>query len=489
MARLHELSTELILDILGRIPPEDLESTTLISKTVYPIARILLDQHRQVLVQHYQKWDDIVVLRPTHPLHGCTHMHASLLCTILTDRRLAKMVKVLSAINYGSFYPTSEIDLERAWRPEEQFPGSLPSLRKSQRLAKGSLKTRIQILEEALCQCIFLTESQRKTWLKELHAGNEELAAVLLLWHLPALRSITLDLGSTASIEINASIFQTVEYGVTASAHPTSVHISAGLPLQYLERVSLVFEESRSEDVALVRAFLSLPRLSTFSCQNLFVSSVRKTAPTRKVSTPSTMKSLAFGDCILHIAALFELFEGVIDITDFAYTWYGNKISDEYEWVEFGPCAVIAALVGSIGHRLETLVLRVRSYAKVQYMDVSLHFRDFRALKELTIGTNILLAGDGSNLTSFAFMLPARLEQLTLHWIKCAPVPEIRSFSKLLKAFADQAKCHLTSLSRVRVVGYLEAEEMEELLADNVETGSHTIGHLSLSVYSHEGFR
>lgn len=53
MARLDDLSTELILDILGRILPEDLESATLISKMVYPIACTLLNQHREALVQQY----------------------------------------------------------------------------------------------------------------------------------------------------------------------------------------------------------------------------------------------------------------------------------------------------------------------------------------------------------------------------------------------------------------------------------------------------
>ena len=53
MARLEDLATELILDILDRIPPEDLESASLVSKRVHQAVQPLLDEHRKVLEEQY----------------------------------------------------------------------------------------------------------------------------------------------------------------------------------------------------------------------------------------------------------------------------------------------------------------------------------------------------------------------------------------------------------------------------------------------------
>ena len=485
MAWLDDLSTELILDILGRIPPENLESTTFISRTVHQIARTLLDQHRKVLVKQYRDWDDTVVHLKSHPLHCCSHMNAGLLCTILTDQRLARMVKTLKAYNEASFYRAiSETDREGAWRPDEQFPGSLPRLRRSQGLAKDVLGTRIQILEEAVCQCSLVSRIQKGMWLEKLHRGSEELATILLIWYLPALRSVKLALGSTEWTDIYGFLLQIAEYAVSISARPAPVHMATGLPLQNLDSVFLLFKSSRSEDIALIKAFLSLPRLSAFGCEKLSVTPVREGTAMRKLDELSTVNSLTFDDCMLDIADFFGLLEGVTAVRRFACIWYRNAISDAYDWVKFGPNAVVAALAGSIGHKLETLELRAWPYVEVQYIDTSLHFRDFRALKRLEISTNIILTEDGGSLNNFLFTLPGKLEYLLLYWIKLAPVPDILTFSRSLKTFIDLAKVLLTSLRRIAIYGYLGDNEMEELLGGKKKARSTIIGHLTLSVCS-----
>lgn len=421
-------------------------------------------------------------------------MHASLLCTILTDRRLARMVKTLIASNFDRSCQEaiSEIDPEKTWRPDELFPGSLPSLRNSQRLGEGALRTRIQILEEALCQCTLVTQSQRRKRLEKLHRGSEELAAILLLWYLPALRSMVLHFGSTDWTDIYALLFRIVEYAVTASRRPTSTKIHTGLPLQNLHRVYLVFRGSRSDDVALVRAFLSLPCLSVLNCRGLSGNSVTEATPTyaRRLAEASAVKSLDFQDCILDIAALLGLLGGVTAVTRFAYTWLnGKNVSDDYGWVKFGPSAIVGALVGSISHRLEELELCAWGCCEMQHVDISVGFRDFCLLKSLDISTNIMYAPKSSDLSSFVFMLPERLERLTLVWIKSAPVPDVRTLVTFLKDLGDHAKVHLKSLRTVKIFGYFDVDESAELPAEDVKTRRRSIGHLKLSVINNECYR
>ena len=375
------------------------------------------------------------------------------------------------------------------WRPDQPFPGLLPSLRRSQRLAEGTLRTRIQILEEAVSQCSLVSRIQRQTLLKRLHTGNEELAAILLLWYLPTLRSITLYLKATEWTDIHAFLLHIVEHAVGTSAHPPAAHVPAGLPLQHLAHVYLTFQQSRCEDVSLIRAFLALPRLSHFTCQELSVSSVRKATPLRGFAERSAIDLLAFQNCITDIGGLLGLLQDVPAVTHFAYTWYQRESYDTYDWVKFGPHAVVAVLTGSIGHRLKTLELRVWSGFQVQYTDGLVHFRDFLVLEKLLVPTNFLLAGDGSNLGSFVSMLPKRIEKLTLCWIKRAPVPDICTFGSFLKTSADQAKDRLTSLRELRVIGYFDVDEIAELPAENQKTRCRTIGHLTMSVHSNAVYR
>ena len=490
MARLDDLSTELILDIFGRIPPEDLQSTTFISKTVYPIARALLDQHRDVLAQQYEDWSDVVTIDEAHPLYHCTHMHAGLLCTILTDRRLAQMVKTLGFFNPGPLFgDESEVDLESAWRPEGHFPGSLHSLRKSQHLAQGSMKKRIQILEEALYQCTILTQDQRETWLKKLHRGSEELATCLLLWHLPALRVLVLHLDSPEWTDVYAFLLRLVEYAFTGANLPAPAQIVTRLPLQDLDTVYLSFEEPRSEDVALVRVFLTLPRVSSLSCQGLSFSSVRMTTSMQRPAEASAIDSLEFSACTVDSAELSEVLEGVATLRQFTYTWLETDTLNAHDWLKFGPPAIVSALAESIRHSIEELDLCAWVSPEDQRPCSSIHFRDFHALKDLKLTTNIMYGRESSNLSSFVLMLPKGLQSLTLRWIKRAPVPEIRIFSTFLTTFANEARIHLTSLREISVLGYLDVDEMEELPAEDVETGRRTIGHLELSIHSNEVYR
>lgn len=129
MACLEHLATELILNTLHRIPPEDLESASLVSKPVHRAVQPLRDEHRKVLEEQYRVWD-LHILKKKDPSHEYTDIHKDLLCTVSADQRLASMVQTLRV----DFEVWLDQRLSRgSWRPHETFPGALPGLRRSRR--------------------------------------------------------------------------------------------------------------------------------------------------------------------------------------------------------------------------------------------------------------------------------------------------------------------------------------------------------------------
>lgn len=129
MACLDDLAVELILDILDLIPPEDLESVSLVSKRVHRAARWLLCEHRKVLEEQYRVWDRYL-LKEKYACHEHTDTHADLLCTVSTDQRLAEIVQTLRVRNETCL---DQMYDRGSWRPDETFLAALPNLRKSRR--------------------------------------------------------------------------------------------------------------------------------------------------------------------------------------------------------------------------------------------------------------------------------------------------------------------------------------------------------------------
>ena len=190
MARLEDLATELILDILELIPPEYLESVSLVSKRVHRAVRPLLDEHRTVLEGQYRVWDRYL-LKEKRPSHERTDTHADLLCAISTDQRLARMVQTLRVRNETWL---DQIHNRGSWRPDEAFPGALPNLRVSR--PQASQQTRIQILEEVVRKNDMVPESKKDVCINWTRARSEGIAVLLLLCKLPALQNLQIDLSA-----------------------------------------------------------------------------------------------------------------------------------------------------------------------------------------------------------------------------------------------------------------------------------------------------
>ena len=489
MTRLEDLATEIILDILDLVPPEDLESLSLVSKRVRQAASPLLDEHRKALEEQDRVWDRYL-LKENFPSHEHTDTLADLLCIVSTDQRLAKMVQALRVrdetwldqkLNRGS------------WRPNETFVGALPSLRKSRRHA--SHRTRIQLLEDVVRQNDMVPEAEKDVWINRLRARCEATAILLLLCKLPALQNFQIDfLYADHSLPYH-QFLRMLERILAGLAFPLNSTPPVTRPCQILKHVMITFDECQFTSIDVVRLFLSLPSISSLSCSSLVMEPGRPMTNTRTNLHRSTIKQLRFNDCALNLEALDEILPDVTSLENFTYAYYLSDDSPLLDAIEeFGYSipnihAALPIIASKIGRSLESLVLSTeiegydfrRMGTTTQPIDAS---RDLRSLKKLSVSTNLLLSEDTSDISKMASKLPASLESLVLHWIKRAPVDNINALGRVLGEFQVQVEAELPLLEELAVRGVYGKDEMKRLLPSYKEFGWHSFGHPSLCVHN-----
>ena len=487
MPQLEDLAHEILLDILYHIPPEDLDSVSLVSKRIHQASQPLLDQHRKVLEEQYRVWDRYL-LKESYPSHEHTDTHADLLCTVATDQRLAKMVQTLRVRNDTWL---DQKFIRGDWRPDEDFSGALPFLRKSRR--PPAERSRIQLLEEMVRQNDMVPEMEKGAWIIVLRAGSEMTAGLLLLCKLPALQSFQIDLSAASSLAPH-HLLTMLNRIINRLTFPLQGAIPLAQPCQNLKHIMITFSKSKFTHIDLVISFLSLPSISSLSCSSLVMKPDDFLEIQEPMLGPSAIKHLRFSDCVLEPEAFAEILPFATNLENFTYAYYLSGGSALLANAEFGyPVPnghqALPTIASTIGSSIETLVLSARTdvvdfgrWGKIRQIDIS---QSFRALKRLSVSTNLLLSEEEGDISKMAGKLPMSLECLVLHWIKRAPIKDINALKGVLDDFTEQAAAQLPSLEHLAVRERFTSKDRRTLCPapEYKMYGWHAVGYLTVCLH------
>lgn len=453
MARLTELSTELILDILRGIPPEDLEPTSESCRLLRHVAQPLLLKHRRKLEQEYERckppvnkawstdqeaWSD--------DLKG---WYTGLLCTVITDKRIGRLVKNLQVISRA----WDLVGKKGGWDSNQPFPGALPGFTIARRHTKDrDPGTFLQISEQALHQSKLIPEDEKEDWLKGLQKGTQMLAVVLLLENLPALVSIEITIQDGENETEYDWLLKWVEQAAADCRSHSPPNTPLSLPCRILKTVHLEFDRFRKYSVTHVKAFLALPTISHLTCKGLHMEKNKHRPGTGLISYPSTISDLTFLDTSLDLTALSELLQHSSNLNHFSYSyeWY-PYLQEEDESLVRGPLNMIPALGRSVGHCLDILYV-YESGRAIRLAPET--FKAFRSLTSLRINPFVLQDEEnGSNFRGVAGALPAGLEELIFYWSGKSPFSDVQDVREYLTLLMQEANDVLPRLHSIVICG------------------------------------
>lgn len=461
MVRLTGLSTELLLDILLRIPPEDLESTSESCRLLHCVTHPLLDEHRKRVEKQYltcippvmegdtfnpEKWND-----------NCKYddfkgWYTGLLCTVITDKRIGRFVKEVLLI-------WDLADNEGGWDPNQKFPGALPGFTKARRQPGGrNSRTFRQISEQALCQSILFSQDEKDHWLKGLQNGNQMPAIALLLENLRALRSIRVKVTYKENLAEYDQLLKCVERAAAESQSRSPLESMVSLPYQNLTTVKLEFDDWELYSSIYIKPFLALPSISFLRCSGLLMQENEHQPEAGLVSHPSSITELSFINSSIDLTALSELSQNSPNLKRFTYTYGEHEdLHEKDEWLARGPLHMIPVIGSSAGHDLEKL--KVFDFYQAMRLGPET-FKDFRSLKELEIDP-IVLRGeeDGSKLGGVAGILPACLQQLDIYWGSYPLIRDVQALRGYLVTLMQEANHVLPVLRKISTCGLFSKKD------------------------------
>ena len=491
MARLTDLSTELLLDILHRIPLEDLEPTSEASRLLRRVMYPLLVKHRETLEEEYNTCMPPVVGDEALEHEGWNDVkikawYTGLLCTVITEKRIRRFVKELVVISRMWHLDGMAMD----WDPDQTFPGPLPGFSKARRQhGNHNLRTFRQILQPALRQSILLSEEEKDHWLKGIHVGNQMLAIALLLENLLASNSITINLyRGEDSIEYDQLLI-CVERAAAASRSRSPQESPVSLPCQHLTTVELEFDPEVSHTITHVTTFLALPSITFLRCSGLYMQEDKHQPGAGLLSHPSSIVELNFIDTNMDLTALSELFQSSPKLERLVYIY--GEYEEIHEESGRGPLHMIPALGRSVGACLRMLKVSwdqgaiERRAARL----VPEFFKDFQTLKQLEIDPIVLQNEEGgSELGGVAVILPASLEEFHLFWNGKYPLEEVRNIRDYLVILMQEANDVLPLLQKISIFGRFSKKDEEILYVGDETPGWRLSGMERHFAMEREGF-
>ena len=153
MAQFQNLSNELVLNILDKVSPEDIESISLASKSIYQLALPRLQEHRRLRKQ-YNKFENTVEYKPNN-WGDPGGLLADLLCKIVTDARVGHYVRKIH-LDLWNTHPRD------GWKPDKIFEKQLP-IGKTRR--QQECQTNMEIIEEAIRAIEIIPTEEVDDWL------------------------------------------------------------------------------------------------------------------------------------------------------------------------------------------------------------------------------------------------------------------------------------------------------------------------------------
>ena len=172
MAVIDDMPTELLVAILQRIPPEDLQPASLISRRVRHVAFPLLNRYHRPMKSQCHRWDPFIEVSQDFSTlrHAPEDMHASLVRAIVSERKLAKLVEHTTL--YKCEWRNADI-VRRIWKPGHHFSGGLPGFLVSCRQHHTKSKTSRQIVEEAVRQSEYIPNEEANYWLGQRRTAEK----------------------------------------------------------------------------------------------------------------------------------------------------------------------------------------------------------------------------------------------------------------------------------------------------------------------------
>lgn len=422
MASFQDLSTELVLEILEKVLPEDIESISLASKRIHQIAIPLLDEHR-VLRKEYTNFKNMVEHK-SHHWHDPGGLLAELLCKIMTDTRVGHYVKKIDLELWNS-------GPRDGWKPDAIFEKHIST--RSTRL-QPHLKTNMEIIEEAVRAVDVIPTEEVDDWLVQIRRGNEDPLVALLLLHATRLNTLTfvVPYAHSESSYLLKTVQRVIMQGSAVKLYPS-----------HLKNVELWFAEGW-ESLDFIKAFMSLPSLTSIKTESLFVDGRTYEAHSAILPQPSNVVEMSFRSGFLPHKAFSELLQGVKNLKSLAYD-FRNLWRDEEYTPAFGCHALLSSVEANNGQALEYLRLSAEDIEMGQIAPI----RRFRTLREIELRTNRCFAVNEGQPTDLISLLPVSLEKLTISWYETTSADGIEL---LIEAILGLVRDSKTRLPRLRTL-------------------------------------
>lgn len=450
MARFQDLSNELVLGILEEVLPDDIESISLASKRIYQLAIPRLEEHRRLRKQ-YTKFKNVVQNKDMH-WHDPGGLLANLFCNIMTDARIGHYVKKIDL----SLWNFSARD---GWQPDEVFEKQTTTSKS--RLRQDS-KTNMDIIEEAIRATEIIPTEEVDEWLHQIRLGNEDPLVALLFLHAAKLH--TLRFVSPYSRSVPSYLLKTIQRvaGQGSTAKTYSLHF---------EKVKIWFAEGwENEGLDFVKAFMSLPSITSVKTESLFVDDRTYEANSAILPQPSNAMNLSFRSGFLPQQAFSELLRGVRNLKTFAYNF--THLWRDHDYTPPFDCLnLMKSIEANASHTLENLKLSALNLETSQLAPI----RGFSALREIEIQTSRCFAVEESNIANFINVLPVSIERLSLRWYEVCSVDRVEL---LIEAVLGLIRASKTQLPRLRML-QLDTRDQGESSALWECLGSDETAHIN----------
>ena len=431
MAQFQDLSSELVLGILEEVQPDDIVSISLASKTIHQLALPRLDEHRR-LQKQYSRFNNMVEFAP-NTWKDPGGLLADLLCNIISNTRIGQYIKTID-LEYWNSSPLE------GWKPDAVFDQRNFT---SKSWVQPCSKTNMEIIEDAVRAAEIIPRDEIDDWLHEIRHGNEDPIVALLLLHAPKLH--TLDFIVPYNSGDSSFVLRTIER-IVASELPVKLHLS------HLRDVRLRFAE-RWSDLHLVKAFMSLPSLTSILTHRLYVDDRTFEASSARLSRPSNVRDILFLGGYLPCNFFWELLKGVKKLKSFHYNFRSIWREDTYE-PPIDSLTIIRSLEANAAHTLERLSLGAYEEAKT----IKIALRGFHILRDVSLHSNSYSIIEESRLGDFVSSLPPSLEKLSLSWYQTRPEDSFEALKRATLGFVRESKTHLPRLRRL----YLETFDSRE---------------------------
>lgn len=424
MARFQDLSAELVVGILEEVLPEDIESTSLVSKRIYQLAIPRLEEHRRLRKQ-YTSFKNMVQ-NESMSWHDPGGLLADLLCKILSDARIGHYVKILD-LELWQFG-------ERAgWKPDGIFENQATT---SRARAQQDPKTRMEIIEEAVRATEVIPAGEVDDWLRQIRRGNEDPIVALLFLHAPRLR--TLRFVNPYSPSDSSYFLRTIQR-VTRQESAVKPYPS------HFENVDIWFAEGW-ESLDFVKAFMSLPSLTSLKTESLFIDGRAHVADSAILAQPSNVTELSFQSSLIPEKAFSELLRGVRNLKTFAYS-FTHLWREENFTPPFDSLAVLKSLEDNASHTLESLKLSALNLETSQMTPIS----GFIALREIELRTSHCLAVEQSSIASLVGVFPVSIERIAMKWHEVSSVGGVEALIEAILGLVRASKTQLPNLRMLQV--------------------------------------